>query len=196
MQYESKFRSTKLHGRSLWFARGAWTAVLLLVLSIVAANLPDLLDDTRQEWIVTEALFAGRSIFPSIETFVAYVAALRLIAALVFFGVALFLAWRKSDDWMVLFTSAALMVMIYLFGFTMNIDVIRYPALLEEAFPAIHFLFPLLIIGRHPGTLLSLSRRDPLPALDCHLRPVWPGRQRPLFLRGIQSFLYRGLGCL
>jgi hypothetical protein len=144
-QYETGVRSTRLHGRSLWLARIAWTAVLLLVLSILAANLPHLLSDTRQEWMVGEALFAARTLFPSTTAFVTYVAALRFIAALVFVGVALFLAWRKSDDWMVLFTSAALMVMIYLFGFTMDIDVIRYPALLEEILPAIPFLFPLLV---------------------------------------------------
>ena len=147
LQYESTTRSTRLHGRSLWIVRIAWTAVLLLVLSIVAANLPHLLEDTRQEWMVGEALLAARTLFPSTGAFVAYVAALRLIAALVFVGMALFLAWRRSDDWMVLFTSAALMLMIYLFGFTLNVDVIRYPALLEESLPAVHFLFPLLIVA-------------------------------------------------
>ena len=147
LQYESGARSTRLHGRSLWFARGAWTAVLLLILSITATNLPHLVSDTRQEWMVGEALFAARTIFPNTMAFVTYVTTLRIIAALVFFGVALLLAWRRSDNGMALFTSAALLLMTYLFGFTLDIDRIRYPTLLEELFPAVHFLFPVLIVA-------------------------------------------------
>ena len=124
--------NTQLHGRSLWLSRAAWAAVFLLIMSMVIVNLPHLIRDTRQEWQVGEALVAARTIFPSISAFVNYVVFLKLIATLVFAGTAIFLAWRKSEDWMALFTSATLLLLGYQFGFTLNVDNVRYISVLEQ----------------------------------------------------------------
>ena len=138
---------TRLHGHYLWLTRAAWLVVFLLVLSMVIVNIPHLLSDTRQEWQVGEALVAARSIYPSINGFVRYVVVLKLIAASVFAGTAVFIAWRRSDDWMALFTSAALLLLVYLFGFGLDVDIIRYPTFLERSLPIIRMVVPTLIIG-------------------------------------------------
>lgn len=147
VQYASGAPSTQLHGPLLWIGRGLWAAVLLTVLGVAVANTPHLMRDTRYEWQVGEALVAARTIFPSTTAYLLYVIILRTIAALVFAGTALFLVWRKSDDWMVLFASASLLLMIYLFPFNLDVDRIRYPALLEQVFPAVRWFFSTLIVA-------------------------------------------------
>ena len=139
--------NTRLHGRLLWLARAAWLGVFLLILSMVIVNIPHLYLDTRRVWQFGESLLAALSIFPSITAFVNYVVTLKLIAVTIFAGTAVFLAWRRSDDYMVLFTSATLLLLIYLFGFNLDVDTIRYPAYLEQSLPISRMIIPTLMFG-------------------------------------------------
>lgn len=138
---------TRLHGRSLWVARAVWMLIFLVIISMVAVNAPHLMRDTRYQWQVGEAMAAALTIFPTTTAFVRYLVVLQVMAALVFAGTAVFLAWRRSDDWMVLFTSATLMLLVYLFGFNLSIEKIRYPPSLEQHFPAVRAVVPTLIIA-------------------------------------------------
>jgi hypothetical protein len=87
-----------------------------------AANLPYVYLDTATEWKVGEALPAALRLFASKAVFIQFVIFLRFVtAATVFFGTALFIAWRRSNDWFVLFVSAALLMLSFMFGY--NFDV-------------------------------------------------------------------------
>lgn len=138
---------TRLHGRSLWVARAVWMLIFLVIIGMVVVNAPHLMRDTRYEWQVGEAMAAARTIFPTTTAFVRYIVALKVMAALVFAGTAVFLAWSQSDDWMVLFISATLLLLVFLFGFGQDVEKVRYPQLLEQMFPAIRMVVPTLIMG-------------------------------------------------
>jgi len=138
---------TRLRGRSLWFARFAWLVVGVVVASMVVVNAPHLVQDTLNEWQVGEALPAARTFFPTALAFGRYVVALKVLVALVFAGTGVFLAWHQANDWMVLFTSATLMLLVYLFGFGLTIETIRYPQFLEQQFPAVRAVVPTLMAG-------------------------------------------------
>ena len=45
---------------------------------------------------------------------------LRLIAAAVFWVTAIYIVWRKPKEWMVLYLSATLLMMSYLFAFQLD----------------------------------------------------------------------------
>ena len=138
---------TRLRGRSLWFARAVWLVVCLIVGAMVVVNAPHLVQDTLSGWQVGEALPAARTLFPTALAFARYLVALKIVVAAVFAGTGIFLAWRQPDDWMVLFTSATLVLLVYLFGFGLTIETIRYPPFLEEVFPAVRAVVPTLIAG-------------------------------------------------
>ncbi|MDX1664878.1 MAG: GAF domain-containing sensor histidine kinase [Candidatus Promineifilaceae bacterium] len=136
---------TRLAGPRLWIVRAAWLLVLLLVAGMLSANLPHLVADTRAEWQVRQAASAAHTLFPTVPAFVRYVVMVKLVVAATFAGTALFIAWRQPDDWMVLYTSATLLLLVYLFGFTMDVAMIRYPQFVEQLFPAIRMVVPTLI---------------------------------------------------
>ncbi len=156
---------TRLHGRRLWVARVAWLLVFLLVASMVTANAPHLMRDTRYEWQVGEAMSAAITLFSTTTAFVRYLVALKVMAALVFAGTAIFLAWRQADDWMVLFTSTTLLMLVFLFGFTLDVNTIRYPQFLEQSFSAIRAVVPTLMVGSFIGFFFLFP--------DGHFRPRW-----------------------
>jgi signal transduction histidine kinase len=133
-------------GRFLWLARFGWLLIFLLVAGMYAANLPHVYPDTFFEWRVGQAFPAALRFFPSRMAFVQSVILLRLVTAAIFVGTALFLAWRRSNDWFVLFVSAALLLLSILFGTNFDVSIIRYPAGLGQSFPAIRVIAPSLLL--------------------------------------------------
>jgi hypothetical protein len=133
------------HSPTLWLARFGWLAIFLLVAGMYAANLPYVYLDTATEWSVGEALPAALRLFPSSAVFVQFIIFSRLVTVTVFVGVAIFLAWRRSSDWFVLFVSAALLMLSFLFGYNFDVSIIRYPFGLGQSFLAIRIIAPSLV---------------------------------------------------
>jgi hypothetical protein len=140
---------TQFKRHHLLAARLGWTAVLLLTIGMLAANLPHFYGDILGEWAVREAAPAALQFFSNWDAYIYSLIVLRLITMSTFILTALFLAWRKWQDWFGLYVSASLLLLGYFFGSYYNIDLIRYPALLELFFPAIRAVAPSL-------TLISL----------------------------------------
>jgi signal transduction histidine kinase len=138
--------STRLQSYSVWLARLAWAATFLLVVGMLVANAPFLYFDTTSDWQVNQAYVAALAFFPSYNAFIDYVMALKWITAGIYAGTAVLLAWRRPDDWMVLYASATLLMTMFLFGFGLDTEIIRYPRWLEQLFPPIRALVPTLII--------------------------------------------------
>jgi signal transduction histidine kinase len=137
--------STQLSGPRLWVARIAWAVILLLVGSMFAVSLPHAINDvTFYEGLVLQARGAAAIFFPNYAAFVNYVLFLRLLVVVVYWVTAVYIAWRKPDDWMVLYVSATLLMMSYLFAFRIDTNWWRFPAPLLVAFPAIEWVAPLL----------------------------------------------------
>jgi len=131
--------------RSLWVTRAGWLLVVLLVGSMFVTSLPHVVRDVYYyERSVLQARDAAATLFPDYGAFVNYILVLRLLVVLIFWITAVFIAWRKADDWMVLYVSATLLMMSYLFAFRTNFDFWRFPAALERLFPAIDWAAPLL----------------------------------------------------
>lgn len=138
---------TRLHRHHLLLARLGWTAVFLLTLSLFAASLPYAVFDVQYyEWQVLEARPAAATIFPTYADFVTYILVLRMVAVAVFWGTAVYLAWRKRNDWLVLYISATLLMMSFLFAFQSDVDRWRFPPGLLAIFPAIEWLAPTLFV--------------------------------------------------
>jgi len=134
------------NGRFIWPARVGWLIILLLFASMLIVNLPHLYRDTLTEWQVGEAMPTGLQLFSSRRAFVTFVITLRLVTMAIFMGTALFLAWRKWSSGFVLFVSATLVMLSYMLGMQFNVDIIRYPGWLEQLFPAINGIVPVLIV--------------------------------------------------
>jgi len=147
LQYTSTLRSTRLSGLALWIARGAWLLVALLIGSMFAASLSHVVSDVYYyEWSVLQAREAASSFFPDYAAFVQYILVLRLLVIAIFWLTAFFIAWRKPDDWMVLFVSATLLMMSALFVFRTDLEFWRFPAPLERLFPAIDWAASILFV--------------------------------------------------
>lgn len=137
---------TKFQRHQLWAVRLGWMAVFFLTLGMIAANLPHVYTDTRTEWQVGEAMTAAMQIFSTGDAFIYTIIMLRFVTLSVFVLTALFLAWRKWNDWFSLYISATLLLLGYFFGSYYNVDLIRYPAWLEGFFPAIRAVAPSLTL--------------------------------------------------
>ncbi|MEW5988640.1 MAG: GAF domain-containing sensor histidine kinase [Chloroflexota bacterium] len=109
MNIESE-TSTQLHGFGLALARLGWFAILGLSLGLFAVNvawkLPLLPWDEPFDYAVS--IFIPQA--PS-QLVSAYVLALHYTSPLIFFLTAVFMFWRKSQDWMVVLVSAILLIM-------------------------------------------------------------------------------------
>lgn len=151
---------------------------------MVAVNAPHLMRDTRYEWQIGQATAAALTIFPTTTAFVRYLVVLKVTAALVFAGTAVFLAWRQADDWMVLFASAALLMLLFLFGFGLDVEMVRYPQFLEQHFPAVRAVVPTLMIG----SLIGLFFLFP----DGRFYPRW-NRWVALFAFGLSAVALYGM---
>jgi signal transduction histidine kinase len=132
-------------GTGLWLPRIGWLAIFLLIIGMYAANLPHVYQDTFNEWQIGEALSAALRLFPSKAVFVQVVILLRLATATIFIGIALFLTWRRSNNWFVLFLSATLLLLSFMFGYNFDVSIVRYPGWLVQSFPAIRVIAPSML---------------------------------------------------
>ena len=133
------------NGRFLWLVWTGWVMVLLLVAGMFAASLPHAVNDVKYyEWQVQQARTVATNLFATYDAFVTYLLVLRVSAVAVFWGTAVYIVWRKPKEWMVLYVSATLLMMSYLFAFQSDIDRWRFPAELLELIPAMAWLAPSL----------------------------------------------------
>ncbi len=103
----TKPHSTILKGIWLWPARLAWLFILAANLVLLYYLLPRdpftmfLQDRFTSSWPALRGLL-------SLREYGWYVMALYYLLLLAFLGIGIFIAWRRSSDWMALFTSAVL----------------------------------------------------------------------------------------
>ncbi len=109
-------RATTLHGTRLLLARLGWVLVALtfvLVLVLIAPRNPRLLlfDPLIQDSypLVAELL--------DYRAYLRYIIFLRYLVAGFYFLVAVFIFWRRSDDWLAMLTSVALICLPYIILF-------------------------------------------------------------------------------
>ena len=115
--------NNRLHGRALLLARGVWVALVLLALGLLASSLPRLPHllaqfqtpclDTRCStgMLSPDALDTLHRLGLSASAFaIFYAIVYALVPLAVFVAVGLFLAWRKSDDWLALLVSLFLIL--------------------------------------------------------------------------------------
>ena len=136
----------------LLFARLGWLLVLLLVWSLLIANLPYQVVEVQFAWQVGEAWPFARNLFETREGFARWLIFWRLGAGLVFFATAVLLAWRKWRDAVVLLFSADLLLLGIFYSLNFDIGRIRFPRLLIALIPSLDGISLMLIAG----ALLSL----------------------------------------
>lgn len=176
--------STVLRGRRLFVVRLAWLLAVLLFVSLYVSNTWTMTAGVRYEWLVGDArsFFAERDSF---ETFLTYLTTLRWTVTGVFAITALFIAWRRSTDWLVLFVSFALLATPMMLVHSVDISHLRYPSLLEFI-PGIDFLTGSLASVLMFSSFLLLFHLFP----DGRFYPRWT---RWFFLPMIGVFVLFGL---
>jgi hypothetical protein len=116
---------TRLHGRLLIIARVVWVALVVFTLSIFMLNLPAYFAQLQTVCVGDLCFYTYGQLTPgtaqalqnvglSIGGYAASILALSIASALVSFGVAGVLFWRRSDDWM------AMLVSLFLVTFGAN----------------------------------------------------------------------------
>ncbi len=156
---------TRLRGRWLWVARTAWSLIALLVIVMFGLGLPLRVEDMR----VPCALEECQNLHISIEgaqaleqvlggtplTYAIVAVAMESYLVLAFFVSGMVIAWRKSDDWMALFSSAALILagaglIAFLDTLALQIPIFAIPVRLIRSlgYPLIILLFYLFPNGR------------------------------------------------
>lgn len=124
---------TTLHGARLWLARAGWVAVCAASLGVFTALLPLVLTaNDYGDWMIEASalLFDIRYFSDAFEFYAFVLLGLKYVAVAVFFGVAFYIFWRKSDDWMAILVSSMLLVLPHTFnlgGYTENWFVYQYP---------------------------------------------------------------------
>jgi hypothetical protein len=119
---------TRLHGRWLVIARVVWAAVVVFSLSIFLLSLPAYFAQLQTVCVGDTCVYAYGQLTPgtaralqnlglSIGAYAASTLALITASALVSFGVAALIFWRRSDDWMVMLVS------LFLVTFGVNFSV-------------------------------------------------------------------------
>ena len=109
-------KGTRLNGRRLVLARVVWVAVVVFTLSIFLLSLPAYFAQLQTVCAGDTCIYAYGQLTPgtaqalqnlSLSTggYAVSILALAIASALVFFGVACVLFWRRSDDWMAMFVS-------------------------------------------------------------------------------------------
>jgi hypothetical protein len=99
--------STILKGIWLWLARLAWLFILAANLVLLYYLLPRNPDTMFLQERFASSWPALRGLL-SLREYGWYVMALYYLLLLAFLGIGIFIAWRRSSDWMALFTSAVL----------------------------------------------------------------------------------------
>jgi hypothetical protein len=111
---------TRLHGRWLVIARVMWMALAVFTLSIFIASLPEYFAQLQTVCVGVECVYTYGQLTPgtaqvlqnlgfSIGGYATFTLATVITSALVSFGVAGVLFWRRSDDWMVMLVSLFLL---------------------------------------------------------------------------------------
>lgn len=106
---------TTLRGTRLLLVRVAWGVLVCLALILLVAAVPVNFRSISLDWKVNESYPALASVV-YYRTYALYVLSLRYVVLAVFLGVAALIAWRRSDDWMALLISLALVVLPVSFG--------------------------------------------------------------------------------
>ncbi|HEX2349254.1 MAG TPA: hypothetical protein VHI51_12555 [Ktedonobacterales bacterium] len=110
--------STRLSGRWLLAARLAWLLLMALTVAPFVASLPGYLDTVTHPSAQNAALSPDAQALIdasiSLTTYAWISFALICLALLVALGMALILAWKRSDDWMAL--SVSLFIVVYITG--------------------------------------------------------------------------------
>lgn len=124
---------TSLRGASLWLARSFWLVAGAASLGLIAAILPLLLrQNDYGDWMIerTAQLFGINIYSGTFDTYALALFGLKYVAVTIFVGVALYIFWRKSDDWMAILVSVLLLTLPHTFnlvGYTDNWYLYRYP---------------------------------------------------------------------
>src|ERR1700680_3176803 len=112
---------TRLHGRRLVLARVVWVAVVVFTLSIFLLSLPAYFAQLQTVCVSDTCVYAYGQLTPgtaqalqhlglSTGGYAVSILALAIASTLVFFGAAVVLFWRRSDDWMAMFVSLFLVI--------------------------------------------------------------------------------------
>src|SRR2546421_1422441 len=112
---------TRLHGRWLVIVRIVWVAVVVFTLSIFMLSFPAYFAQLQTVCVGVTCVYAYGQLTPgtaqalqnlglSTGGYAVSILALAIASALVFFGVACVLFWRRSDDWMAVFVSLFLVI--------------------------------------------------------------------------------------
>jgi hypothetical protein len=105
-------RDTRLRGRLLTFVRLVWIVIALFYLGSFAASLPTTLSQHKgfaqqsQGWTEADMRSSLAQLGLSLEAYQKYDTWSNLAITFVFFGLGLFIFWRRSDDWAALLFSA------------------------------------------------------------------------------------------
>ena len=124
---------TQLHGARLGLARAGWAFVAAASIGLYALLLPLILraSDYGDWQIETSAEFFGiNPLSNAFDTYALILLGVKYLAVAFFFGVALFIFWRKSDDWMAILVSITLFVLPHTFnlvGSTENWYLYHFP---------------------------------------------------------------------
>lgn len=124
---------TSLRGVWLGLARALWFLVAGASLGMLVALVPLILRarDFGDWTIERSAQVFGINIFSkAFETYGLVLLGFKYLAVAVFVGVALYVFWRKTDDWMAILVSIMLLVLPHTFnvaGYTENWFVYHYP---------------------------------------------------------------------
>ncbi|HXZ04784.1 MAG TPA: hypothetical protein VEH81_08120, partial [Ktedonobacteraceae bacterium] len=146
---------TQLHGYKLILARAAWVMITTMAIVLWIADIAP--SYTQYLTVCTLATCPNQLATPdmlrslhsaglSLQFYALYITALSVVFMLVCFTIGVFIAWRKSDDWMALLVSLTLIIL----GSTIGIDYQQlasmYPItqvpgnLLQLLFPTLPFL--------------------------------------------------------
>lgn len=141
---------TKLRGAPLWLVRSAWlvalAATLVVQLALVPLNVRYIGSDWQVE-VAADALGIARYTY-QYGSFAWLIFALRYAGLLFFVAVALFIAWRQSDDWIALCVSATLLLLtvaIHYGGY--NENYFWYPYPWDKLLPLLDSVSGLLGVG-------------------------------------------------
>ncbi len=102
---------TRLRGRLLLSVRLAWVVIALFYLGSFAASLPTTLSQHKgfaqqsQGWTEADMRSSLAQLGLSLEAYQNYDTWSNLAITFVFFGLGIFIFWRRSDDWMALLFS-------------------------------------------------------------------------------------------
>ena len=112
-----EYSSASLRGLWLWLARLAWLLVLLANLVLIYFLMPRTPTALFLDPIFKNSFRAVQGLL-SLNAYGWYVLVIYYLVLLTFLLVGVFIAWRRSSDWMALLTSATLITMGVRFGQT------------------------------------------------------------------------------